>query len=164
MGGLFAPGANATLDSIEAYRNSAGTAAPVRLFVYQGGTSDTNPNGATLIAEGTVTLNTNPGWNTVVTSGETLQNNTRTFIGIKGNDTLEGIAYHTSSAQAGDFFATHGRIDLTGVTGTSDETIAMPATMDNTGATTGAFWYSLRINYTLASTHQIVVTAMSDIQ
>ena len=152
--GLFNPGSNGTLDSVELYFDTATDLTMVRAAVYQGGLSDIDASGATLLEDLGVGSGSVAGWHVFTSiSNPTLTDNTRTWIVYRGdNGTGVGlVVYSTSSADAGDFYTT-GRVTLTGQTGLSDETIAFPATMDNTGASAGSYWYAIRLNYTLVST------------
>jgi hypothetical protein len=134
---------NALLESVSIY---TGTAGAVRIGVYQGGTSDTDPDGATLIGEtGNQTIvSTGQYTELLITGSPALVASTRTYIICRGRGMSR---IDTGSPNVGDTIA---RSVITGLTGGSDEAIAMPATMDNTGITfsdSGSRAYMMYLTY-----------------
>lgn len=147
MVGLFNPGGDATLNSVGVYMHDTNTGT-YRLAVYQGGTSDTNPAGATLIWQsGQLTAPGASGWDDEAASG-TLVNNTRTWIFIKDNDN-NVVLQTTSSSGERSNATTGGRVAVYEHTGGDDETASFPATMNNGSQDSYTAWYRMRLDYTL---------------
>ena len=127
-----------------AFYNSQVTSRAVRMAVYQGGTSDTNPNGATLITELAIT-GSGIGWVTGTVAGApALTASARTWVMCK---TTSAYPYVSSFGTYGDFNATAGRVSVIGATNTNDHTLAFPATMDNSSVSTNNWGVHLRMSY-----------------
>lgn len=140
---MFPAVASAVLESISINSNTAG---PVRLAVYQGGTSDTNPDGATLIGQtGEETISSTGVYSTFLVPGSpALAASTRTYIVCRGRGMSR---VDSGSPNVGDTIA---RSVITGLTGGNDEAIPFPATMDNTGVTfsdSGTRAYMMYLTY-----------------
>lgn len=139
-----------------AFYNGSGTSRAVRMAVYQGGTSGTNPNGATLITELAIT-GSGIGWVSGTVAGSpALTASTRTWVMCK---TTAGLSYVSSFGSYGDYNGTAGRVTVIGATNTNDHTLAFPATMDNSSTTTNNWGVHLRMSYdiTVAGTRRSVM-------
>lgn len=87
-GGLFGASAG-TLDSVSVFGDRDGVGFDkFRLAVYQGGTSDTNPAGATLVWDsGEQTCPSGAAaWITINAGGQALAANTRTWVALRTAD------------------------------------------------------------------------------
>lgn len=152
MAGDFAPGSDQQLDSVEIYLGGF-TADAIRVAVYEGGTSDTDPNGATLVEDLGDQVPGATGYLTFTSAtNPTLTNNTRLWIVAKGENAGNQTRASTNSSDAEDFYSAQGRIELTGQTGGADDGLAYPSVMDNTGASASNFWYAWRLNYSSGDT------------
>ena len=149
--GTFPTVSGATLDSISLYITNLEGSTNVRLAVYQGGSSDTNPNGATLIGETAQVNNggTANAYGTFAISGSpALTSGARTWIVAKAasND------FTWSRSGAGDMGDIVRRNTLTGETGALSTSTAFPSTLDNSGigtaSTTSA--YMLYLTYSVS--------------
>jgi hypothetical protein len=137
--------ANATLDSVEVYGRDNGTAT-LRVAVYEGGTSNTDFQGATLVwdsgASSVLEGVASNQWNTITAGGESLTSGTRLWLAIKG---LGGaLRYRTPDLENGDWEDQTDRDS----TIDNDTSVAFPSTLAN--APDGGTGYSIKsvINYT----------------
>lgn len=125
---------SAVLESLSVYKGSAPDAT-FRLALYSGGTSDTDPDGASLIADsGEFLASGSAGWYTALISGSpAIPESTRLFLVGRQS------TYSRTSDQPADMLS---RLQISGHTGNQDTSAAFPATMNNTSVTlnsTGAY-------------------------
>ena len=155
--GTFGAISNAYVTEL-AFYNIQTTSRATRMAVYQGGTSDTNPFGATLITELAITGG-GIGWVTgTVTGAPALAANTRTWVVCKNS---VGLPYTNSYTNKGDFNATNGRVVVIGATNTPDQTLPFPVTMDNTSTTTVSWGVHLRMGYDVSGGGGSAIAAIS---
>jgi hypothetical protein len=130
------------------FYNPNGTSRSVRMALYSGGASATDPVGATLITE-LAFAGAGTGWVTgTVTGAPAIPASTRIWVMCK---TSGGLSYQSSFGSYGNYNGTAGRVTVIGATNTNDHTAAFPATMDNTSTTTNNWGVHLRMGYDISA-------------
>ncbi|MFV2015716.1 MAG: hypothetical protein ACC656_09830, partial [Candidatus Heimdallarchaeota archaeon] len=142
MAGDFNLGANYQVSEIYLSSNTTNGGGQARLSVYQGGTLN-DPAGATLIWDAG-TVDAAEGFVGVTGGSAPLNNNQPIWVCVKSNDNTFNVYYNTSNDVESDFQSGTGRIML-GAAHSTDETVPFESTIDSTGATFAAFWYSFYI-------------------
>jgi len=146
--GTFDVVSGATLDSISIYLPSGESSTSLRMAVYTGGTSDTNPNGATL-AHDTGSLTTGvatEGWYTIAVAGSpALSSGVRMWIAARA----ASWSFHRATSVSGSEFV--GRVQATDETGSGAAGTAFPATVNNTTQSNSGGAYLFYITYSVPS-------------
>jgi hypothetical protein len=131
--GTFDTVSGATLDSITIYSASGKAATPVRMAIYTGGASASNPLGATLIYDtgSRTTGSATEGFKTLSATGSpALPSGARLWIAAK--------AASWSFFRTGDATNFSGRVTATDETGSGNPASAFPSVVNNTTQTAGA--------------------------
>lgn len=138
--GTFDTVSGATLDSVTIYSAAGEAATPVRMAIYTGGASASNPLGATLIYDtgSRTTGSATEGFKTLSATGSpALPSGARLWIAAKA---ASWAFYRT-----GDATNFSGRVTLTDETGSGLPASAFPSVVNNTtqAANTGAYMFYL---------------------
>jgi hypothetical protein len=144
--GTFDVVSGATLDSISIYLPSGESATSLRMAVYTGGTSDTNPNGATLVHDtGSLTTGVSTeGWHTIAVAGSpALSSGVRMWIAARA----ASWSFHRATSNTGSEFV--GRVQATDETGSGAAGTAFPATVDNTTQSSSGGSYLFYLTYSV---------------
>lgn len=142
--GTFDVVAGATLDSISIYLPAGEQATPLRMAVYEGGTSNTNPLNATLIHDtGSLTTGVSAaGYHTIAVAGSpALSSGVRTWICARA----AGWAFQRFTSATGSDFV--GRVQDTDETGSGSASTAFPATVNNTTQTSSSGVFLFYLTY-----------------
>ena len=137
MGGV-APTLQTGLEITSLWYRAAG-AGTVALSVYYGGT-ETDPSSATRQVE-LLSLSASSGWNQFVLN-QSLEWEEGQVTWICWKKTGAAAYYSSSSADAGDFYTSHGRHD----NGGSNPATSFPTNLNT--ANFGNFWYAVYAEYT----------------
>jgi len=141
MGGMSPNIDDMTLKNVSIYISGSGS---IRLAVYQGGSLESGPAGATLVYDfGTVTPS-GVGWVTATGANVSLAKNEVTWIGWKGNDGTINVFYDTSWDSGSDFQSGNGRFDSSGES--TDETYGWDSAFPSGGVYLN-YWYSVYLTY-----------------
>lgn len=117
-----------TLDSVAAWIQSSGASNNARLGIWIGGTSDTDPTGATLLADlGYLAASTgSPGaWETWTASSESLTSGDRVWVGLMNQGSC--YIYSAPSGEEGD---SSGSLRWIYNNGDAEVTSGFPASVD----------------------------------
>lgn len=148
MGGTSPNTAGMTLQSVSL--DFSGTGQSIRVAVYTGGASASNPVGATLVEDlGQITVNgTRQFWTVNSSTIPSIPQNALLWIAVKQSTGATGY-WSTSSADAGDFQTARGRDNHTGQTNGNDPTTAFPSTLDGAASFSNA-WYAWYLDYSIS--------------
>jgi hypothetical protein len=149
MGGTSPNTSGMTLQSVSL--DFSGTGQSIRVAVYTGGTSLSDPVGATLVEDlGQITINgTRQFWTVNSSTTPSIPQNASLWIAVKQGTGATGY-WSTSSADAGDFQTARGRFQMSGQTNGTDPTLAFPSTLNGTSSF-ALFWYAWYLTYSTAS-------------
>jgi hypothetical protein len=145
MGGTSPNTAGMALQSVSL--DFSGTGQSIRVAVYTGGASLSDPVGATLVEDlGQITVNgTRQFWTVNSSTSPAIPQNAPLWIAVKQGTGATGY-WSTSSADAGDFQTARGRFQITGQTNGTDPTLAFPSTLNGTSGF-ALFWYAWYLTY-----------------
>ncbi len=140
--------ANMILKSISVYESTGSASDSIRVALYSGGTSDTNPSGASLIFGALLSGAGGAGWKVASAGDESIPQNTRIWVGLKGSSTDLGVQYSMDSGDRGDF-KTDGRYESSVVS--NDENTAWPNPWPADSGSSSTAWYSIYLTYDTSS-------------
>lgn len=113
----------------------------VRVAVYTGGALATGPNNATLLYDFGKTTGTATGYVELTCPPVNIPTGVPLWIVAKGdNPSGFEFTYTTARGNSGNYQIANGRADLTNII-SNDPDVVYPATMPDTNATFGDYWY-----------------------
>lgn len=155
--GTFPTVSGATLDSISVYSFAGEASTPIRMAIYTGGISDSNPFGATLIYDtgSRTTGSATEGFKTLAATGSpALPSGARLWIASR--------AYSWPYGRTGNPTNFSGRVTATDETGSGNPASAFPSVVDNTTQTAGAGTpFMFYLTYSTASGGSSIVVISS---